>query len=249
LNPVLRENRDVLFGEGHVLTIYYYVLILLASVAFGALYSQSLGEQMWRGSGMFLKVCATAALVLILYFALRLANQEYAPERFTPLADWLRARRQRVGVVAGGRVVSLLVHIACLTLLSAPFLIWAAAISHASFGRLAAALALIVFYALCYGVWGLVASVLWEGERETREFVARLFTFIVIVVALAVYLPLNPIVYLLAVLGQEDVAPLTIAGWSGSAEAIHFAFHVALGGAGLIAHRSALLRILERGHR
>ena len=32
MNPVLRENLDVLFGEGHVLTVYFYLLIFLAPV-------------------------------------------------------------------------------------------------------------------------------------------------------------------------------------------------------------------------
>jgi hypothetical protein len=247
MNPVLRENYEVLFDQGHVLTVYFYVLVFLGPIEFGALYSQSLGEQMWRGSGLLLKVCATAALVLILYFALRLANQEYAPERFKRLEEWLHGGRLPVGVVARGRVASLLVHIGCLVLLSAPLLVWAAAISRTPASSLFAVLALIPFYALCYGVWGLVASVLWEGERESREFVVRLFTFIVIVVALALYLPLNPVVYLLAIVGREELAPLDIAGFTWPADGLHFAFHLILGGCGLLAHRWALKRILEHG--
>jgi hypothetical protein len=247
MNPVLRENLVVLFDEGHVLTVYFYLLVFLAPIEFGTLYSQSLGDPMWRGSGLLLKVCATAALVLIVYFALRLANQEYAPDRFRPLGEWLREDRRAVSVVAGGRVAFLLVHISCLVILSAPLLIWAAALSQTPLANLLATLVLIPFYAFCYGVWGLVASVLWEGERESREFVARLFTFIVIVAAMAIYLPLNPVMYLLAI-GGDDMAPLGIGGSGWSTDAMHFAFHFVLGGSGLIAHRLALKRILERGH-
>jgi len=249
MNPVLRENLDVLFDQGHVLSIYFYLLALLAPVAFVALYSQSLGDQMWRGSAMLLKVCMTAAVVLIVYFALRLANQEYAPERFKPLASWLHERRRGVGIVARGRLASLLVHIACLVLLTAPFLIWAGAISHTPLPRLVATLALIPVYAFCYGVWGLVTFVLYERERETREFAARLLVFLVVVAALAVYLPLNPVVYVLGVLGQEELEPLSIAGSRWSADTIHFSFHFVLGSCGLIAHRRVLKHVLERGHR
>jgi hypothetical protein len=248
MNPVLRENLEVLLDGGHVLTVYFYLLICLAPITFVALYSQSLGEQMWRGSGLLLKVCAIAALVLIVYFALRLANQEYAPERFRRLGEWLHEGRGAVGVVARGRLASLLVHIACLMLLTAPLLIWAAAISHTPLAGLVATLALIPFYALCYGVWGLVASALLETERENREFFVRLFTLIVVVVALAVYLPLNPVVYLLAIIGGEGIAPLTIAGLTLPAATLHFAFHLVLGGSGLIAHRRALARTVEHGH-
>jgi hypothetical protein len=249
MNPVLRENLEVFFGEGHVLTVYFYLLIVLAPVEFGSLYSQSLGEQMWRGSGSLFKVCASTAVLLIVYFAARVANQEYAPGRFKPLEHWLRDGSRAVGVVARGRVAFLLVHIVCLLLLSAPLLIWAAAISRTPLPGLTATLALIPFYALCYGVWGLVASVLWEGGMEHREFIIRCFIFFVVVAALVVYLPLNPVAYLLAVLERQELAPLSIAGVNWSADSVHFAFHLALGGAGLAVHRWALKRILQRGHR
>jgi len=250
MNPVLRENLEVLFDEGHALVAYAYLVILLAPVTFGALYTQSLGEQMWRGASSLLQVCASAAVALIVYFAFRVANQEYGPGRFKPLADWLRDGRRSVPVVARGREISLLVHSVCLLGLSAPFLVWAAAISHTPLSTLAAALALIPFYAFCYGVWGLVTSVVWEGEGEglSREFVIRFFIVLVIVAALAIYLPLNPVAYLVALIGRSEPAPFSIAGVSGSADTAHFAFHFVLAGCGLLAHRWALKRVIERGH-
>ena len=248
MNPVLRENLEVFFGEGHVLKVYYYLLIILAPVQFISLYTSSLGEQMWRGSGNLFKVCSLTALLLIVYFALRVANQEYAPGRFKPLEHWLRDGSQAVGVVARGRVAFLLVHIVCLLLLSAPLLLWAAAISRTPLPGIAATLALIPFYAFCYGVWGLVASVIWERETEGREFIIRGFIFFVVVAALVVYLPLNPVVYLLAVLGRQALAPLTIAGVKWSADSLHFSFHLVLGSAGLALHRWALKQDLQVGH-
>jgi hypothetical protein len=248
MNPVLRENLEVFFGEGHVLTVYFYLLIVLAPVEFGALYSQSLGEQMWRGSGLLFGVCSVTALLLIAYFALRVANQEYAPGRFRPLEHWLRDGSRAVGAVGRGREAFLLVHIVCLLLLSAPLLIWAAAISRTPLPALAAALALILFYAFCYGVWGLVASVVWERETEGREFIIRGFIFFVVVAALVVYMPLNPVIYLLAVLERHELAPLGIAGVDWSADSVHFAFHLALGGIGLAVHRWTLKQVLKLGH-
>ena len=247
MNPVLRENLEVFFGEGHVLTVYYYLLIILAPLEFGALYSQSLGEPMWKGAGNLFAVCASAALLLIVYFALRVANQEYAPGRFKPVEHWLREGRHAVAVVARGRASFLVVHIVCLLLLSAPLLIWAAAISRTPFPGVAAALALIAFHAFCYGVWGLVASVAWKGETEHREFIVRGFVFAVVVIALVVYLPLNPIVYLLALLAEHELAPFTIGGVKWSAHGVHVGFHVVLGGAGLAIHRWALQRDVQLG--
>ena len=249
MNPVLRENLEVLFGEGHVLTVYYYLLIILAPVQLISFYTSSLGEQMWRGAGDLFKVCSVTASLLIVYFALRVANQEYAPGRFKPLEHWLRDRRHAPGVVARGRVAFLVVHIVCLLLLSAPLLIWAAAVSRTPLLGIAATLALIPFYAFCYGVWGLVASVVWERETEGREFIIRGFIFFVVVAALVVYLPLNPVIYLLAALERYELAPLSIAGVKWSAHSVHFGFHLVLGGTGLAAHRWVLKQDLQLGHR
>jgi hypothetical protein len=249
MNPVLRENLEVLFGEGYVLTVYYYLLIILAPVQLIAFYTSSLGEQMWRGAGDLFKVCSVAALLLIVYFALRVANQEYAPGRFKPLEHWLRDGTHAAGVAARGRVAFLVVHIVCLLLLSAPLLISAAAVSRTPLPDLAATLAFISFHAFCYGVWGLVASVVWERETEGREFIIRGFIFFVVVAGLVAYLPLNPVIYLLAVLERHELAPLSIAGVKWSAHSVHFGFHLVLGGVGLAVHRWALKQERQFGHR
>ena len=221
---------------------YFYLLIILAPVEFLSLSTPLMGDQMWSGAGNLFKVCASVAVLLIVYFALRVANQEYAPLRFKPLEYWLRDSRQPAGVVVRGQVAFLVVHIACSVLLSAPLLIWAAAIAHAPPAVLAATLALIPFYAFCYGVWGLVALVLWERAPDSREVAIRCFIGVVVLASMVVYLPLNPVAYLLAVLGQQELAPLNIAGVKWSADSVHFGFHLVLGGAGLAVHRWALER-------
>jgi hypothetical protein len=242
MNPVLRESLGVFFGERQGLPVYFHLLIILAPVEFLSLYMPLLGAQMWTGPGNLLKFSSSFAVLLIVYFALRVANREYESSRFKPLKHWLRDSGQPAGVVASGQVAFLVVHIVCSLLLSAPLLIWAAAIARAPLAGLAETLALIPFYALCYGVWGLVALVLWEREPERREMVVRLFIGIVALASMAIYLPLNPVAYLLAVLGREELAPLNIAGVEWSADSVHFGFHLVLGGAGLAAHRWALER-------
>jgi hypothetical protein len=84
--------------------------------------------------------------------------------------------------------------------------------------------------------------VLWERRPESRQVVIRCFFFFVAVASLLVYLPLNPVAYLLAVLGRQELAPLSIAGVQWSANSVHFGFHLVLGGVGLVAHRWALKR-------
>ena len=245
MNPVLRESLDIFFDEGHGLPVYFYLLTILAPVQFLALYLPSLDAQMWSGSGNLFKVSSSTALLLIVYFALRVANQEYAPWRFQPLKRWLRDGSQSAGAVANGQIAFLVVHIVCSLLLSAPFLIWAAAIARSPLVSLAATLALLLFYALCYSIWGLVTLALWERRPESRQVVIRCFYFFLAVATLLVYLPLNPIAYLLAILGRHELAPLSIGAVKWSADTVHFGFHLFLGGAGLIAHRWALRRGLK----
>jgi len=245
MNPVLRDSLRVFFVEGHGLPIYFYLLVILGPVEFLSLYMPTLGAQMWTGPGNLFAICASLAVLMIIYFAVRVANQEYAPRRFKPLEHWLREAGHPAGVVAEGRVAFLVVNVAALALLCAPLLTWAAAIARAPLSALAATLALILFHAFCYGVWGLVALVLWEREQETREVAIRCFIIFLAVASLVVYLPLNPVIYLLAIAGQRELEPFTIGALNWSADSFHLGFHLVLGGAGLATYRRALGRRLE----
>lgn len=242
MNPVLRDSLDVLFGERQGLPAYFYLLATLALIEFLALCTPFLGAHTWSGAGNLVRIVSSIAVLLTIYFALRVANREYAPRRFKPLVYWLDERRQPIGVVARGQVEFLAVHVVCSLILIAPLLAWAAAISRVAPTGLTAMLALIPFYALCYGVWGLAAHALWERRQDDRELILRCFIVVVVLVAMAIYLPLNPVAYLLAVLAHEEPAPFTIGPVKWPADVFHFAFHLTLGGAGLAVHRWALAR-------
>jgi hypothetical protein len=241
-NPVWRESIQVYFSEGHGFQVYFYLLIILAPVEFFALYVPSLDAQMWSGSASLFKVCAISALLLMIYFSLRVANQEFAPWRFRPLRQWLRDEGQSTTAVSQAQCYFLLTHVSLSLLLCAPLLVWAGAIARTPLGRVAATLVLLCFYALSYGTWGLAALALWERKVENRQvFVRSLFTCLVILSALF-YLPLNPIAFLLAYLSRQELAPLMLFGWPAPPAAVHFTFHLLLGGAGYGLHRWALRR-------
>ena len=190
------------------------------------------------------KVCSSAAVVLDRLF--RAAGGEPGI-----CAMALQAARALAARAAGSRPASSRGarwrFSSCMSsvslLLIAPLLVWAAAISRVR--RLPAwlaSLALIPFYALCYGVWGLVALVLWERKPENRELIVRCFIVVVVVASLAVYLPLNPVAYLLAVLGSRSRRHLPSPDQVAGRQLSISRFHLALGGAGLAAHRWALKR-------
>jgi hypothetical protein len=64
------------------------------------------------------------------------------------------------------------------------------------------------------------------------------------VVSALFYLPVNPVAFLLAYLGRQELASLGIAGWKIPASVVHVGFHLLIGGTGLIAYRWALRREL-----
>jgi hypothetical protein len=241
-NPVWRENVQVFFGEGHGFAVYFYILVILAPVEFLSLYVQSLDAQMWSGSASLFKVSAVTALMLLVYFALRVANQEFAPWRFKTLKHWIREQGHSAASVGEGQLAFLSAHISLSLLLCAPLLVWAGAISRTPLERIVVTLLLMLFYALSYGIWGLAALALWERRLESRQVFIRCFFVALILASALFYLPINPVAYLLAYLGRQELAPLALFGWQWPATFVHFSFHFLLGAAGFAVHRWALKR-------
>ena len=241
-NPVWRESLEVFYGEGHGFAPYFYLLAILAPVEFLALYLPSLDTQMWSGSASLFKVSAVTALLLIVYFALRVANQEFAPWRFKPLYRWMRDQEVSPASIEKAQLTFLSLHVGLSLLVCLPLLIWAGAIARTPFTNVVASICLLWFYAMSYAVWGLVTLVLWERRAESRQVFIRCFFFTLVFISALFYLPLNPVAYMLAYLGRQELAPLTVAGMTCSATTVHFAFHLAIGATGVAAHRWALRR-------
>jgi len=243
-NPVWHESLNVFFGEGHGYASYFYMLIILAPIEFFSLYLPSLDSQMWSGSASLFKVCAVTALLLIAYFTLRVANQEFAPWRFQTIKRWIREQGQSVRTVAQAQLGFLTLHVFVSIFLCSPFLIWAAAIARTSPGSVAGTFLLFFFYSLSYGVWGLVTLVLWERRAESRQVFIRCFFFCLVIFSALFYLPVNPVAFLLAYLGRQELPPLSLAGWKAPASTVHFTFHLLIVSTGLAAHRWALRKDL-----
>ena len=241
-NPIWRESLQVFFSEGHGYAAYFYMLIILAPIEFFSLYLPSLDAQMWSGSASLFKVCAVTALLLIAYFTLRVANQEFAPWRFQTIKRWIREQGQSVRSVAQAQLGFLALHVVFSVFLCSPFLLWAAAIARTEPTNVAGTLLLLLFYSLSYGVWGLVTLALWERRAESRQVFIRCFFFALIIGSALMYLPLNPVAFLLAYLGRQELSPLKLLGETWPATSVHFVFHFLLGGIGLAAYAYALRR-------
>ena len=212
-NPVWRESIEVFYGEGHGFAPYFYLLVMLAPVEFLSLYLPSLDTQVWSGSASLFRVTAVTALLLTVYFALRVANQEFAPWRFKTLKHWIREQGHSADRIGQGQLAFLSAHIGLSLFLCAPLLVWAGAISRTPADRIAVTLLLLLFYALTYGIWGLAALALWERRLESRQVFIRCFFVGLIMASALFYLPLNPVAYLLAYLSRQELAPLVLFGW------------------------------------
>ncbi len=239
-NPVWSESIEVFFVEGHGFAIYFYLLIILAPVEFLSLYLPSLDAQMWSGSSSLFRVSSVTALLLTTYFSLRVANQEFAPWRFQPIRRWIHDHTLSTVSIARAQLAFLSLHVVLSMTFCAPLLFWAGAIARTPLPRIGVTLLLLVGYAFSYGVWGLVTLVLWERRGESRQVFIRCFFFTLVFLSALVYLPLNPVAFLLAYLGRQVWPPLQIGGLRFPAAVVHFGFHLFLAAAGLTAHRWAL---------
>lgn len=241
-NPVFREGVGIYLLEGHGATVYVYLLMILAPIEFLTLFLPSLDPQAWMGAANLFKVSAVVAMLTMVYFALRIANREFVAWRFLSLKQWIVERGIRLSQVAIGQFSLLCLHAALLMLVSLPLLIWAAAIARASAAAILATFSLLFFYALAYGVWGLAAAILWERRLESRQVFIRCFFFALIIASALLYLPLNPVAFLIYTLGQKEIAPLMLGATQWSAATLHFLFHFILFGLGLLAYRWTLKR-------
>jgi hypothetical protein len=241
-NPVFREGIQIHLIEGHGFSVYFYILLLLAPFEFLTLFLPSLDPQTWIGPANLFKVTAVVTLVLVVYFSLRIANQEFVPWRFLPLKRWLQQEGATVRDIALANVALLCLHGVIFLLVSSPLLVWAGAIARVSPGAIVYTLFCIIFYSVTYGVWALVAVALWERKMESRQFFIRSFFLAGIFLSALLYLPLNPVAFLLAQLEGKEMASLLIWGWKWSAPLVHFIFHFFLLGSALFLYRWALRR-------
>jgi hypothetical protein len=241
-NPVLQEGLQIYWIEGYAFVPYAYVLMLLAPIEFLTLFLPSLDPQAWIGPANLFKA-SSVALVLITFFVLKLANQEFVAWKFQPLIRWLQQEGISASQCAQAQLALLLGHTLFFVFLSAPLLIWAGTIARAGPSVIVRILLLLLLYSVAYGVWGLAAVSLWERKPENRQvFVRALFGFSVFLSALF-YLPLNPIAYLLSYLGRKEMAVLVLGGWKGSATLVHLSFHILLLMSGLMVYRFGLSRV------
>ncbi|HEY1269002.1 MAG TPA: hypothetical protein VGH16_17220 [Candidatus Binatia bacterium] len=239
---LFRESVEIHIAEGHGFAAYFYLLVLLAPVVFLALFLPALDAQIWIAPAAFFSISSVAAMILTTYFALRLANQEFAPWRFVPLRRRLGEEKLSPAEVAKGHGALLCLEVAVLIMLAAPLLAWAGAIARIPIRVVLTVLALLFFYGLAYGVWGLTALAAWERKLEVRQVFIRAFFISVMILTTVFYVPMNPVGYLLGYLGDKDMAPLLLWGRRWSAGTAHFTFHFLLLGAGAWIYYRALKR-------
>jgi hypothetical protein len=175
---------------------------------------------------------------------MRVANQEFASWRFRTLKRWHRENGQPIAAIAQAQLTFLSLHVALSVLLCAPLLIWAAGIARTPISTVALTFGLLFFYAWGYATWGLFALTLWERRAESRQVFIRSFFFTLTILSLLVYLPLNPVAFLLAILSRQEYPVLSIAGYQWHAGTIHFFVHLLFIGSALLAYHWALRREL-----
>jgi hypothetical protein len=242
-NPAFKEGLQVYLFEGKAFSAFFYLLVLLGLVQFAILFLPSLDPQGWMGSAYLFRMSAVAALMLVVYFVLRLAGQEYAPWKFFTLRRWLQQEGLTIPALAAAHVSLLLVYASALVLLSSPLLVWAGAISRADGFAILSTILLLFCYAVVYGFWGIVALAAWDQKLEAKQVFVRCVFGILVFLSALFYLPLNPIAFLLSYLEQTELPSTAfLFGSRLSGAAVHAIFQIAVLAAAVAAYSWALKR-------
>lgn len=244
-NPVLQEGIHVYFTEGRGFIVYFFYLMILALIQFLTLVLPTGDPRFWMGPAYLFKLSSVAALLLLVYFSLRITNQEFLTSRFQPTKLWFSQRKMNLTSVAMGQISLLCLHLMVFLLLSFPLLAWAGAIEHAPVGAIISTLLLLFFYSLTYSMWGLFALALWDHREDSRRVFIRCLLVSLLLVSGLLYLPLNPVAFLLHHLEGLELRPLKLGDWQADAPTVHFAFHITLLVAGLLSYGVALKRLKE----
>ena len=94
-------------------------------------------------------------------------------------------------------------------------------------------------------MWGLFALALWDHREDSRRVFIRCLLVCLLLVSGLLYLPLNPVAFLLHHLEGLELSPLKLWDWQWDAPTVHFAFHIALLVSGLLFYGVALKRLKE----
>ena len=244
-NPVFQEGIQVYFTEGRGFMVYFFYLIILALVQFLTLVLPTGDPRFWMGPAYLFKLSSVAALLLLVYFSLRITNQEFLTSRFQLTKHWFSQGKMSLPRVAMGQISLLCLHLLVFLLLSSPLLGWAGAIEHAPVGAMLSTLLLLFFYSLTYSMWGLFALAMWDHREDSRRVFIRCLLVCLLLVSGLLYLPLNPVAFLLHHLEGVELSPLKLWEWKWDAPTVHFAFHLSLLVLGILCYGVALKRLKE----
>ena len=228
INPILQEGMVICWREGQAFTTYFFYLVILSSLEFVALSLPAGDAKFWIGPAFLFKFSAVVALLLLVYFSLRLAGLEFSGWKFTPLKHWLQEEKLGVGAVALGLIGVLCLHVTFLLILSVPMLVWSGAIARTSLGTIGSTTGFLFLYSMSYGVWGLVGLTLWERKVDSRRVFVRWIFVCFFLLSGVLAQTLNPVVFLLYHVGAREMTggPLLGLGWLLTPGMIHMTFHL-----------------------
>src|SRR5574341_2009630 len=126
---IFEEGVRNYLTDGHAFVAYFLLVILVAPLQFLTLVLPSLDSQIWMAPASLFKVSSAATLAAVVYFGVKIANQEFVPWQFLPLKQWIRKEGASAGEIAAGQTALLCLHSILLVLVCCPLLVWAGAIS------------------------------------------------------------------------------------------------------------------------
>jgi hypothetical protein len=150
-------------------------------------------------------VLSVMCLLLLLYLGGRYGSEDYSPETFVNLREYVSLTPASAGSLVAGKAAFSVVHTIFLVALGAPFLLSAASVSGAPRGSLSGVLALLATAAFAARMYGLLLLAAMGQRRLLRSVVFLVGVGAFLLVTYLAWPGFNPLVMVIA---ARDGAPL-----------------------------------------
>lgn len=208
-NPFIDEGVRIHFGAPRIL-VSYLLLPCGLGLLLLAVWPRTSFEAVLHAAQLAntFAVVGVGFLLLVLYLSLRYGSEDYAPDSFLKIREYVTLTPAPIASVVAGKAWFALLHTLFLLLLGAPFLLASLAVAGVGFGQALAALAVIGSAGLEARMLGLLVRCVVQGGGLRRDLILLPGTATLQAVALMFVPAVSPLSALLDLCPRDSSAPL-----------------------------------------
>ena len=204
--PFVAEGIRTYATHRSILRTYLFIPGALA-IALLITWPQATAQSVFLGGSPAegFTVVSVTCLLILLYLGGRYGAEDYSPETFVNLREYVTLTPASVASLVAGKAVFSIVHTVFLVTLGAPFLLSASSVSGAPRGSVAGVLAILATAAFAARMYGLLLLAAMGQRRLLRSVVFLVGVGAFLLVTYLAWPGFNPLVMVIA---ARDGAPL-----------------------------------------